>query len=93
MTTQSYKTRIRTLYALSATFTAQNPVLLQGEPATESDTGKKKIGDGVTPWNSLPYESGSGLPNGGNPGDILMKSDYANGDADWQPTLDGGTFF
>lgn len=40
-----------------------------------------------------PGPPGTGLPNGGNPGDILMKSDYANGDADWQPTLDGGTFF
>lgn len=57
MSTQSYKTRIRTLYALAATFASENPVLLEGEPATESDTGKKKIGDGVTAWNNLPYES------------------------------------
>ena len=37
--------------------------------------------------------SGSGLPTGGNPGDIMIKSSYANGDAGWAPTLDGGTFF
>lgn len=36
---------------------------------------------------------GAGLPTGGNPGDIIIKSSYANGDADWAPTLDGGTFF
>jgi hypothetical protein len=37
--------------------------------------------------------AGPGLPNGGNPGDIVLKSSYANNDASWAPTLDGGTFF
>ena len=32
-----------------------NPVLLQGEPGFEYDTGKLKIGDGFTPWLALPY--------------------------------------
>lgn len=32
-----------------------NPILKQGEPGFEYDTGKLKIGDGFTPWNSLPY--------------------------------------
>jgi hypothetical protein len=59
MTTQTYSTRIRTLYATAATFAASNPVLLEGEPATESDTGKEKIGNGVTAWNSLPYKPSS----------------------------------
>ena len=56
MSTQTYKTRIRTLYATAAVLAAQNPVLLQGEPAYESDTGKEKIGNGVTAYNSLPYK-------------------------------------
>ena len=56
MSEQIIKTRIRTLYAPAAVFSAENPLLLEGEPATESDTGKKKIGDGVTLWNALPYE-------------------------------------
>jgi len=30
-------------------------VLRLGEPGYEKDTGKLKIGDGVTPWNSLVY--------------------------------------
>jgi hypothetical protein len=30
-------------------------VLRLGEPGYEKDTGKLKIGDGVTSWNSLPY--------------------------------------
>lgn len=32
-----------------------NPILALREMAVESDTGKFKIGDGVTPWNDLPY--------------------------------------
>lgn len=32
-----------------------NPVLRQGEPGFEYDTGKLKIGDGFTPWLTLPY--------------------------------------
>ena len=30
-----------------------NPVLSEGEPAIELDTGRFKIGDGVTPWSEL----------------------------------------
>ncbi|ARW57078.1 outer membrane protein [Synechococcus phage S-B64] len=33
-----------------------NPTLAQGEFGVELDTGRIKIGDGVTPWNSLRYE-------------------------------------
>lgn len=91
MSNQIIKTRIRTLYAPAAVFAFQNPLLLEGEPATESDTGKKKIGDGLTYWNDLPYEYSS-LPPDGDPGDILMKEGYSNGDAEWVPSLDGGTF-
>ena len=32
-----------------------NPILRQGEPGFEYDTGKLKLGDGFTPWLSLPY--------------------------------------
>jgi hypothetical protein len=32
-----------------------NPVLAAGEPGFETDTGKFKIGDGTTAWNSLAY--------------------------------------
>lgn len=32
-----------------------NPILRQGEPGFEIDTGKLKIGDGITPWRRLPY--------------------------------------
>jgi hypothetical protein len=39
----------------AALWTASNTLLGQGEPGYETDTGKLKIGDGVTTWGSLPY--------------------------------------
>src|ERR1035441_5199722 len=38
---------------------ANNPLLLLGEMGSESNTGKFKVGDGITLWNDLPYSSGS----------------------------------
>ena len=38
-----------------------NFILLAGEPGTETDTGQMKVGDGVTPWNLLPYVGGMGV--------------------------------
>jgi hypothetical protein len=42
----------------AATLTTQNPTLLSGEIVKESDTGKMKVGDGSTAWNSLKYING-----------------------------------
>lgn len=42
----------------ASAWTEQNPTLAQGEPGFEHDTGLLKIGDGVTPWNTLDYSSG-----------------------------------
>lgn len=36
-----------------------NPILAIGEPGFVYDDNKLKIGDGVTPWNELPYIGGS----------------------------------
>lgn len=33
----------------------RNPILRDGEPGKETDTGRYKLGDGVTAWNDLPY--------------------------------------
>lgn len=45
----------------AANWTAANPILSDAEFAKETDTGKIKIGNGVTAWNSLPYfTSGAG---------------------------------
>lgn len=46
---------------IAANFTLANPTLLSGEPAVETDTGKRKIGDGVTAWISLGYTAAAGL--------------------------------
>lgn len=40
----------------AANWTSANPVLAAGEPALETDTGKTKLGDGVTGWSALPYK-------------------------------------
>ena len=45
---------------VAANWTSANPTLLAGEPGYETNTNKLKIGDGSTPWNLLPYVSGSG---------------------------------
>jgi hypothetical protein len=41
-------------------------VLKLGEPGFEKDTYKLKIGDGITPWNNLPYIAG-GVGGGDGP--------------------------
>lgn len=41
-----------------------NPVLEKAELGYESDTGRLKIGDGVTAWNSLSYLIGEKVPEG-----------------------------
>ena len=40
---------------------ASNPTLNEGEPGFETDTGKFKIGDGVTAWNALEYAGQTGI--------------------------------
>ena len=42
-------------------WTSINPILADGEPGYEIDTGKWKIGDGFTAWNSLGYMAEDGL--------------------------------
>ena len=39
-----------------------------------------------------PSGDAAGLPTGGDPGNVLLKSSGANYDATWAPTVDGGTF-
>lgn len=60
-----------------------NPILQQGEPGFVYDSNKLKIGDGVTPWNELPYIEGktevenfgnvSDFPTVGNP-NVIYKA-------------------
>lgn len=41
-----------------------NPVLQEGEPGFVLDQYRLKIGDGVTPWNDLPYQGESNVFSG-----------------------------
>ncbi len=57
-------------------WTLTNPVLANGEIGYEADSSRLKIGDGITPWNLLPYfyagNPVGGILDGGTP-----DSDYA----------------
>lgn len=53
-------TKIQLRRDTSTNWSSTNPVLASGEPAYETDTGKFKIGDGTTAYNSLPYKGEGG---------------------------------
>lgn len=52
-------TQIQLRRGTAAQWTAANPTLAQGELGVETDTGKFKLGNGSTVWNSLSYSSGA----------------------------------
>ncbi len=45
---------------LASAWTSTNPILSQGEPGVEYDTGQWKIGDGTSTWTSLSYAGTQG---------------------------------
>lgn len=49
--------RFRFRRGTAAEWTAANPVLDEGEPGLETDTGNLKFGDGATAWDALDYFS------------------------------------
>lgn len=53
-------TKIQLRRDTAANWSTNNPTPSAGEPCFETDTGKLKIGDGITAYNSLPYQGGSG---------------------------------
>lgn len=60
MAEKTFNTRIKHKKDTEANWTANNPVLLDGEFAivvTEGGENKIKIGDGTTAYNSLPFSS------------------------------------
>ena len=59
-----------------------NPVLASGEPGWNETTFELRIGDGVTPWASLPTVaggSGSGDPAGAAAAALASAEAYADG--------------
>ncbi|BEV02194.1 hypothetical protein [Novosphingobium olei] len=58
----------------AANLAAVNEVPLAGELVVETDTGKAKLGNGTTAWNSLPYWSAGGaivLTGTGSPAGVV----------------------
>jgi len=64
-------TRIKLRRDTAANWTQENPVLAEGEPGLETDTGKIKYGNGTTPWNSLDY-SGAGAASLTDEGNVVI---------------------
>ena len=52
-------TRIQLRRDTAANWSTINPTPSAGEPCFETDTGRFKIGDGSTDYNSLPYQGGT----------------------------------
>lgn len=44
------------IYKTSSEFTSENPTLGKNIIGKETNTGRQKVGDGVTAWNDLPYD-------------------------------------
>ncbi len=60
MTTQTLNYRFKVRGGTKANLTAVNEIPLDRELVIETDTGKMKLGNGSTPWNTLPYISTGG---------------------------------
>lgn len=65
-------TRLQIRRDAAANWTSTNPTLAQGEFGYETDTGKMKVGDGLTPWLTLSYFPADVFPaQAGNAGKYL----------------------
>ncbi len=56
----------------AAEWTAADPVLAQGEPGVETDTGRFKLGNGVSAWAGLAYASGAVSSVAGRTGVVTL---------------------
>jgi len=91
----------------SSNWTAANTILADGEFAKETNTGKIKLGNGITAWNSLAYFTGdvksvngqtgivlvNEVPNGGTTGQVLAKNSNTNNDTEWVDVTAKQIFF
>lgn len=55
MTDRTLMSTLRFRRNTSAGWAGSNPTLGSGEPGYEKDTGRLKVGDGLTRWNDLDY--------------------------------------
>jgi len=76
---------IQTRNDTASEWTRVNPILRQGEEGLENDTGRRKVGDGVTVWNTLPYHGdamkilGKTLPDLPDESSLLYYKSGGNG--------------
>ena len=70
----SYNLRACNAVNTSSSWSTLNPILLKGELGFESDTLAFKVGDGVTPWNDLPYSPSSKVKLNQGEGVIIQGS-------------------
>lgn len=77
-------TQIQVRRGTASQWTSTNPTLAAGEWGYETDTGKVKIGNGSTAWNSLAYTgagdiegvtASTGLSGGGTSGTVSLAID------------------
>lgn len=54
-------TRIQVRRGTTAQWAAANSVLANGEPGMDTDTEGWKLGDGTTPWATLPWKDGAAM--------------------------------
>lgn len=76
---------------LAAVLSEKNPILKEGEPCVEMDTGKLKIGNGILPWNQLGYLSGEGAPgsSGKSAYELAVQQGYSGTLSQWLTSLHG----
>ena len=74
----------------AANWTSANPTLASGELGGETDTGKLKLGNGSTAWNSLAYQGGVTSVNG-NTGVVTGLAPISSPTFTGTPTLPTGT--
>lgn len=63
----------------AAAWTAANPILANGEPGYETDTGRMKLGNGVSRWSAISYFSAAVIPTPPNPQLYSTFSDASGG--------------
>lgn len=78
----------------AAAWTLANPVLADGELGWERDTQQFKVGNGTTPWNSLPYGGLQGPPGDAGPGgaDVAYVHEQSSASDTWVITHNLGKY-
>lgn len=59
MIQKNYPAQLIEVVNTSELWNEMNPILFKGEVGIETDTHYFKIGDGISPWQALPYSRSS----------------------------------